>query len=91
MKPWTPSDISKPIPLFRSIFEFSGHEFNFIATPTRIVFGGCTNAGFLESGYIEREEGESLDETLQEMISDLESYYNDGPKNVSRIVCNERM
>jgi hypothetical protein len=78
------------------------HNFEVMATETRVVFGGACNVGFLESGYIERdgfkddETGEfrateSVDETLQEMLSDLEVYYNDGPQYVSRIVCNQRM
>jgi hypothetical protein len=60
-------------------------------TPARIVFGGACNAGFLESGHISQADCESTEETLQEMLSDLECYYNDGPQYVSRIVCNERM
>jgi hypothetical protein len=28
---------------------------------------------------------------LQELLSDLETYYNDGASYVSRIVCNQRM
>lgn len=67
------------------------HDFQVIITPDRVVFGGACNAGFLESGYILRDEGESLQETLQEMLSDLDVYYNDGESYVSRIVCNERM
>lgn len=101
MKPptkWTVSDISKS-----EITEINGREFEFqdihgsfhhffvISTKDRVVFGGCTNNGFLESGYIIREDHESLDATLAELISDLETYYNDGPQYVSRIVCNERM
>ncbi len=65
--------------------------FELVYTPDRVVFGGACNVGFIESGYILRDEGESLDETLQEMLADLEVYYNDGPAYVSRIVCNERM
>jgi hypothetical protein len=45
----------------------------------------------LESGYILREEFESIDETLQELRADLSVYYSDGASYVSRIVCNERM
>jgi hypothetical protein len=56
-----------------------------------VVFGGACNTGFLESGFILREDYESLDETLQELLADLECYYNEGPESVSRIVCNERM
>lgn len=97
-KDWSVSDISNPIQLRSDAngIEFKDnkgewHHFTIIATPERIVFGGCTNTGFLESGYIEREDGESIDETLQELFSDLECYYNDGPGHVSRIICNQRM
>lgn len=98
---WTVSDVSSPIKLNQrngglDVIEFKDdkgewHNFDLIATAERIVFGSYCNAGFLESGYILRDECESIDETLQEMLSDLEVYYNDGPQYVSRIVCNERM
>ena len=65
--------------------------FYVMATNTRLVFGSPCNAGFLESGYILREDGERTDETLQELHSDLETFYRDGAQYVSRIVCNERM
>jgi hypothetical protein len=65
--------------------------FEVMATDTRLVFGSACNAGFLESGYIMREDGERTDETLQELHADLEVYYRDGAQYVSRIVCNERM
>ena len=67
------------------------HYFEIMQTSTRLVFGGSTNTGFLESGYIEIDPYFSLNENLQELVVDLECYYNDGPKYVSRIVCNERM
>jgi hypothetical protein len=60
-------------------------------TPRRIVFGGACNVGFIESGYMEMEDGETTDEALSECLSDLECYYNVGSEYVSRIVCNERM
>jgi len=66
------------------------HNFEIMETAERILFGGCTNCGFLESGYILKD-GFSTDETLQEMLSDLETYYNDGKEYTSLIVCNERM
>jgi hypothetical protein len=69
----------------------SGEHFEILATDTKIIFGSACNVGFLESGYILRESFESLDETLQELHSDLETYYRDGASYVSRIVCNERM
>lgn len=95
---WSPSDISRTIRMLSNDLEFEDekgewHNFTVIATPDRVVFGDCCNCGFIESGYIERDldGGESLDETLQEMLTDLECYYNDGPDFVERIVCNERM
>ena len=96
MNNWTPSDISVEIPMQSNDLEFQDNQgewqhFTVIATPTRVVFGGCCNRGFIESGYIERDDCEDLDETLQELLSDLETYYNDGHEYVSRIVFNERM
>jgi len=67
------------------------HHFEIIATNERIVFGGACNAGFLESGYIERGEDEGKGDTLAAMCADLQTYYDDGLNYVSRIVCNERM
>ena len=69
------------------------HDFHVLQTKdkSRIVFGGTCNAGFLESGYLPLEDGESLDEGLQEMLEDLEIFYNDGKEYTSRIACNERM
>jgi len=69
----------------------SGEYFEVLETETKIVFGSSCNAGFSESGFILRESFESLDETLQELHADLETYYRDGATYVSRIVCNERM
>jgi len=65
--------------------------FEILETSDRLVFGGACNVGFLESGYIMREDHESIDETLQELHADLETFYRDGREFVSRIVCNERM
>ena len=67
------------------------HNFEVFETPTRLVFGGMCNIGFLESGYIEIDDTFSIDENLQELISDLEVFYIDGPDYTSHIVCNERM
>jgi len=91
---WSVSDISQSIEMRSNELEFQDpegewHNFTIVATPTRIVFGGVCNVGFLESGYLEREDHESLDESLQELLADLETYYNDGPEYVSRIVYNE--
>jgi hypothetical protein len=99
--PWQVSNTDFPQPKFSflPIIEFKEHDsdewhnFDFLVTPDRIVFGGYVNVGFLESGYIERdlEAGESLDETLQELVSELETFYNEGKQYTNRIVCNERM
>ena len=96
---WTVSDLTNaqylgPIEFQDNKGEW--HNFEVMATDAskgnaRLVFGGACNVGLLESGYINRPDCESVDETLQEMLSDLECYYNDGPQYVSRIVCNERM
>lgn len=98
MKTWTATDTSRETNELNglNIHEFQDnkeewHVFYLVATPERIAFGGACNAGFIESGYIEREEGETLDNTLMELGEELEVYYNDGAKYTNRIVCNERM
>ena len=96
MKTWKLSDTSKEIKMRSNDLEFQDekgewHHFTIIATEKKIVFGGCCNVGFIESGYLEREDYESLDESLCETLADLESYYNNGAGSVSRIVVNERM
>jgi len=104
MKQWTASDISKGKSLAPIEFETDDglKYFELILTQDRSVFGGCCNVGFLESGYIPRNEDEdeyldeplaALDETLASLIEDLEVYYNQGRNKgwCSRIVCNERM
>jgi hypothetical protein len=69
----------------------SGEYFEVLETETKLVFGSACNVGLLESGYILRDDCESVDETLQALHEDLETYYRDGADYVSRIVCNERM
>ena len=81
---------------FQGILEFRDNEgewrdFTVVYNGDRLVFGGVCNIGFIESGYLIIEDGETIDEAMQELLSDLEVYYNDGPQYVSRIVCNERM
>ena len=91
---WQASDSSKAKLVGELEFQDSKGKwqlFTILSLPDRLLFGSCCNVGFLESGYVLREEGESLDETLQELLADLECYYNDGPSYVSRIVCNECM
>jgi len=67
------------------------HDFYIYATDKRLVFGGATNTGFLESGYMLIDDCFSIDENLQEIIADLECFYNDGRQYTSMIVCNDRM
>jgi len=94
-KRWKPSNISEPIEMRSHDLEFQDtagewHHFTVIATARRIVFGGVTNTGFIESGYLLRE-GFGIDECLQALVEDLEVFYNDGPDYVSGIVFNDRM
>ena len=90
MKNWNISDTANAN--YIGTLEIEGGEsFEVLETNERLVFGGACNAGFLESGYIMREDHESLDETLRELNDDLETFYRDGREYVSRIVCNERM
>ena len=93
-KPWSVSDLTAA--KYLGLIEFQTEKgewenFELYNTPTRVVFGGACNAGFLESGFIEKEDGEDLNETLQELLSDLQTFYNDGPQFTNRIVFNERM
>ncbi len=90
---WSASDITEAKYLGPVEFQTNSewNLFEILQTPTRLVFGGMVNVGFLESGYMELDEYFSLDENLQELIADLEAYYNEGPSSVAHITCNERM
>lgn len=90
MKNWEVSNIENA--KYIGTLEIEGGEyFEVLETETKLVFGSACNAGLLESGYILRDDCESIDETLQELHADLETFYRDGRDSVSRIVCNERM
>jgi hypothetical protein len=65
--------------------------FELVVTPTKIVFGGACNVGFLESGYLLRSTYRTLDEDLQMLYEELRTYYQDGPRFTTSIVCNKRM
>lgn len=69
----------------------SGESFEVVATATQLVFGGVCNVGFLQSGYMTFEEGETIDAALAELQEELNVYYRDGAQYVSRIVHNKRM
>lgn len=90
---WAVSDISgaKFLGTFEVPHGGEFAEFEVLETPTRLVFGGTCNVGFLESGFIVREDGESLDDTLRELMADLDVRFNESADAVSRIICNDRM
>ena len=88
-KQWSAVDISGAD--YVGLIGIADEHFEVVVTPKFLVFGGTCNVGLLQSGYIEREEYETLDDTLQELYSDLSVFYRDGREYTSRIVCNERM
>ena len=70
----------------------SDNYFEIVSTDTHLVFGNCSNTGLIESGNYEMDLDFSLDENLQELIFDLETYYTDGREYCSdAFTCNERM
>ena len=66
------------------------HTFEIMENENKLIFGSFCNAGFLESGYILKE-GFSTDETLIELLEELEIYYNHGKEFISLLVYNDRM
>ena len=93
-KEWKVSDLNEA--KYLGLVEFKDnkeewHNFEILETDSRLVFGGTCNVGFFESGYMEKDNCFSTDENLQELVADLECYYNDGPSYTSYLVCNERM
>ena len=66
------------------------HYFEVFETEKTLIFGGFTNSGFIESGYILKENF-STDEALVELYCDLETYYNDGQEYTTMIIHNDRM
>jgi len=87
---WVASDVDGAE--YLGILELeTGEYFDVLRTDDRLVFGGSCNVGFLESGYIIRESDETDNELLAELLAELEVFYTDGPRAVSRIVTNERM
>lgn len=95
-KQWEYTPVNMATDKYLGVLEFQDnageyHNFEVIQTAARLVFGGACNTGFLESGYMEMDDCFSIDENLQELLADLETFYNDGPGYCSRIICNERM
>lgn len=88
---WKASDTSAAKYLGTLEIEGAPSPFEVLSLPDRLLFGGACNAGFLESGYILRDELEGEAETLAELVAELETFYRDGRAYTSRVVCNERM
>ena len=95
---WVVTDVLNAKSLGELEFEAGGeiHHFVVLATPeeqgnSKLVFGSVCNAGFLESGHIHRADCETQSETLTELLSELEVFYNDGPEYTNRICFNKRM
>jgi hypothetical protein len=40
---------------------------------------------------MEKEEGESTDAALRELVEELETFYREGIRYCTRILCNDRM
>lgn len=56
-----------------------------------LLFGTFCNSGFMQSGFMKIDNCFSLDENLSELLEDLKTYYKDGYKYCSNIVCNKCM
>lgn len=68
------------------------HVFTFVRDVNFIVFGGVCNIGLLQSGSFQMDTCFSFDENLQELVADLESYYNGEAGYQSyAFLCNDRM
>jgi len=93
MKTWTatPQTVINEKSSYVGLLQINNSEFTILKLKKRLLFGGTCNAGFIESGYIEAADYESLDETLQELHEELETFYRDGGAYTNRIVYNERM
>ena len=86
---WSPSNAG--VAEYLGVIELDSGNFDVLRGVDSLIFGGAFNVGFLESGYIVREDGETDDELLAELVADLLVFYSDGPRSVSRIVVNDRM
>lgn len=90
MRTWKVSDLETAE--YVGILELENNDyFEVVKTKTRLVFGSCTNVGLLESGYMVIDRDFSIDENLQELLEELETYYRDGKQYCNRIICNDRM
>lgn len=71
--------------------EMHGRNFTVLQLEDCLIFGSPTNAILLEQGHILREEGESDQKLVEELHAELEVYFTDGPRFVSRIICRETL
>jgi hypothetical protein len=93
MRTWTKRDESKLEYLGLIEFKINNewHNFEIMHDNEYVVFGSATNTGFLQSGYMLKDEFLALDENLQQLLEELETYYHLGKEYCSSIVTNERM
>jgi hypothetical protein len=91
---WQVSDVSEASYLGMLEFQDNAnewHNFEVLATNERLVFGGACNVGFIESGFMPINEDETQDEALQELLAELETFYNDGKQYTTRLYVTDRM
>jgi|GWRWMinimDraft_12_1066020.scaffolds.fasta_scaffold25026_2 hypothetical protein len=65
--------------------------FEILSNGNSLIFGNACNTGLMQSGYMDMEEGESIEGALSELLEELETYYRDNWTYCNRIVVNERM
>lgn len=92
MEDWKISNIDKA--KYLGTVEFQDdkgewHDFEILETKRRFIFGGACNVGFIESGFLEKDDCQDL----SDLLSLLEDYYNYGPEFASDggLIFNERM
>ena len=81
MNKWEYSNVEekgKFIGLFEFEVDGEWHDFHMYETPERIVFGGICNTGFMESGYMLRDNHFGMDENLIHCLCMLEDFYANG-------------
>jgi hypothetical protein len=91
---WQVSDVSEASYLGMLQIQDSSnnwHSFEVLATNKRLIFGGACNVGFIESGFMPINEDETRNDALQELLSELETFYNDGKQYTTRIYVSDRM
>ncbi|QDF45987.1 hypothetical protein vBVpaPMGD2_48 [Vibrio phage vB_VpaP_MGD2] len=90
MKNWTMQDITNATNIGTIELE-SGNYFEVFQTQDALVFGNFSNTGLIQSGYMQLDSYLSLDDNLQELVQELETYYQDGKGFTTDLVTNDRM